>query len=140
MKQSIHIITLGVSDFERSIKFYEQGLGWKKSAASQGDIAFFSMGGINFAIYPKDKLAEDVGIDANGSGFPGFTIAHNARSEEEVDHIFQEVKNLGASIAKEPQKVFWGGYSGYFRDPDGYLFEVAYNPFAKFDENDYLVL
>lgn len=140
MRQKINIITLGVADLAKSLDFYENGLGWKKSAMSQDDIAFFQMGGIVLSLYPREKLAEDVTIDTEGSGFSGVTIAYNAKSEGEVDEVLQKVEKLGATIVKKAQKVFWGGYSGYFRDPDGHLFEVAYNPFVEFDEMDNLMV
>ena len=140
MRQKLNIITLGVSDFDRALKFYESGLGWKKSSASQGDIAFFPLGGMVLALYPRELLAEDATVPANGSGFSGITIAYNAQSEQEVDAVLAEVEKLGATIVKPAQKVFWGGYSGYFKDPDGHLFEVAFNPFLGFDEQDNLVM
>lgn len=138
MRQKLNIITLGVADLEKSLKFYESGLGWVKSEASQGDIAFFQLGGIVLALYPREKLAEDVTISADGNGFSGITLAYNAKTEAEVDAVLSEVEQLGATIVKPAEKVFLGGYSGYFRDPDGHLFEVAYNPFTSFDENDNL--
>lgn len=138
MRQKLNIITLGVSDFETSLHFYEKGLGWKKSAASQGDIAFFALGGMIMAIYPRKALAEDITIKDGECGFSGITIAYNAKNEAEVDSVLQEVQKLGAKLLKPAQKVFWGGYSGYFSDPDGHIFEVAYNPFVEFDENDNL--
>ena len=134
MKQHLHIITLGVDDFERSRKFYTETLGWKPAPASQDDIAFFQAGGAVFAIYPREKLAEDAGVNPQGSGFAGFTMSYNAQSEAEVDEIIGQVESKGGVIAKQPQKVFWGGYSSYFADPDGYLWEVAYNPFFPFDD------
>ena len=134
----MHIITLGVENMERSLKFYEKGLGWVRSKMSQGDIVFFKLGGIILSLYPKDKLAEDALVSPKGSGFSGITISHNTKSEEEVDEILKKVAALGAEIIKPGQPVFWGGYSGYFRDPDGYLFEVAHNPFLEFDEYDNL--
>jgi catechol 2,3-dioxygenase-like lactoylglutathione lyase family enzyme len=140
MRQKINIITLGVADLQKSLDFYENGLGWKKSAMSQDAIAFFQMGGIVLSLYPREKLAEDVTIDTEGSGFSGVTIAYNTKTEAEVDEVLALVEKLGAVIVKQAQKVFWGGYSGYFRDPDGHLFEVAYNPFVEFDENDNLML
>ena len=138
MRQKLNIITLGVADLNRALAFYEKGLGWKKSAASQGDIAFFQLGGIVLALYPHEKLAEDVTVAPEGSGFSGITLAYNTKSEAEVDAVLAEVKNLGAEIVKPAQKVFWGGYSGYFKDLDGHLFEVAFNPYSEFDENDNL--
>lgn len=134
MNQKIHILTLGVADLEKALAFYETGLHWQRSKASQGDIVFFNMGGIVLALYPREKLAEDVTISPEGSGFSGITIAYNTQSEAEVDEILKKVADLGAEIVKPAEKVFWGGYSGYFRDLDGHLFEVAYNPFANFDE------
>ena len=98
------------------------------------------MNGIIFSLYPDDALAEDIQIDPKGTRFSGISIAHNTKSEEEVDQVMAEVEKLGATIVKKAQKVFWGGYSGYFRDPDGHLFEVAYNPFVQFDENDNLIM
>jgi uncharacterized protein len=140
MRQKLNLITLGVENFERAISFYEKGLGWKKSSASQGDIAFFPLGGMVLALYPKNLLAEDVAVNAKGTGFAGITISYNAKSEKEVDEVLKEVEKLGATIIKPAQKVFWGGYSGYFKDPEGHVFEVAHNPFWEFDENDNLKL
>ena len=135
MEARLNIITLGVKNFEKAVDFYEKGLGWPKSSASQDDIAFFKLGGIVLGLYPKEALAEDITIPSEGSGFSGFTIAYNTRSEKEVDDAISLVEELGATIVKRPQKVFWGGYSGYFRDLDGYVFEVAFNPFLEMDEN-----
>ena len=140
MNQRLHLVTLGVRDFEKSKKFYEETLGWKPASASNDDVAFFQAGGVVFAIYPREKLAEDALTSAMGSGFAGFTLAHNAKSESEVDEIIADLNSKGVKIVKEPQKVFWGGYSSYFADPDGYLWEVAYNPFFPFDENGNLKL
>ena len=140
MNQHIHLITLGVGDFERSKKFYSETLGWKPSSASNEDIAFFQAGGIVLSIYPRAKLAEDALGDPSGTGFAGFTLAYNAQSEAEVDEVIADLKAKGVKILKEPQKVFWGGYSSYFADPDGYCWEVAYNPFFPFDEKGNLKL
>lgn len=140
MKQKLHLITLGVNDFARSLKFYHKGLGWQPSSASQDDVAFFPMNGVVLALYPRDKLAEDAQTSAAGSGFSGITLAYNAKSQEEVDEVLQSVEKLGATIIKKAEKVFWGGYSGYFADPDGHLWEVAWNPFWDFDEADNVVL
>ena len=140
MKQHLHIITLGVRDFEKSRKFYSEILGWKTSSNSNNDIAFFQAASVVFALYPREKLAEDAVISPEGSGFSGFTLAYNARSESEVDEIIADLKSKGVKIVKEPQKVFWGGYSSYFADPDDYRWEVAYNPFFPFDEHGNLKL
>jgi predicted lactoylglutathione lyase len=140
MRQKFTLITLGVSDIERSLTFYEKGLGWKKSASSNENIAFFSLGGMVLGLYSRHSLAEDATVNAAGTGFPGITISYNAKSEQEVDEVLAEVQKLGATIIKPAQKVFWGGYSGYFQDPDGHYFEVAFNPFWEFDKNDNIKL
>ncbi len=140
MRQQINIVTLGVKDLKRSLSFYIDGLGWKASSASTENIVFFQMGGVVFALYPREKLAEDVKINSDGSGFAGITLAYNAKDEAEVDDVLEKVENLGANIIKKAEKVFWGGYSGYFADLDGHLWEVAWNPFFEFDESDNLVL
>jgi len=140
MRQKLSLITLGVNDLERSVRFYQDGLGWKASSASGGDVVFFPMGGIVLSLYPRDKLAEDAMVDPAGSGFSGFTLAYNTRSKEEVDEVLKTVEGLGAVVVKKAQDVFWGGYNGYFADPDGHLWEVAWNPFFPFDEKDNLIL
>jgi len=140
MRQKISLITLGVNDLERSVRFYRDGLGWEPSSASAEDVVFFPMGGIVLSLYPREKLAEDATVDPQGSGFSGITLAYNTRSKEEVDEVLKTVEGLGAVVVKKAQDVFWGGYSGYFADPDGHLWEVAWNPFFHFDEADNLVL
>lgn len=140
MRQKLNVITLGVSDLTASLRFYQDGLGWKTAGDSSDSIAFFDMGGIVLALYPRKLLADDVSIPEQGSGFPGITLAYNAKSEEEVNQVFAQVEKLGATIVKPPQKVFWGGYSGYFADPDKHLWEVAYNPYWGFDERDHVVI
>lgn len=140
MKQHLHIVTLGVRDFEKSKKFYGETLGWKASAASNEGITFFQAGGVVLAIFPREMLAEDAVVASEGSGFSGFTLAYNAQSEAEVDEIIADLKSKDVKIIKEPQKVFWGGYSSYFADPDDFRWEVAYNPFFQFDEGGNLNL
>ena len=140
MNQRLHLVTLGVREFEKSKKFYGETLGWKPASASSDDVAFFQAGGVVFALYPREKLAEDALTSPKGSGFAGFTLAYNAKSESEVDGIIAGLKSKGVKIVKEPQKVFWGGYSSYFADPDDYLWEVAYNPYFAFDEDGNLKL
>jgi uncharacterized protein len=140
MNQHLHLITLGVRDFKKSVEFYSQTLGWKISGASQEDVAFFQMSGVVLSLYPREKLAEDAMTTPEGSGFSGITLAYNARSESEVDDIIRDLKSKGVKIVKEPQKVFWGGYSAYFADPDDFRWEVAFNPFFPFDEKGNLRL
>lgn len=134
MNQHLHIVTLGVKDLEISRKFYAETLGWNIARPQEG-VAFFQAGGVVLALFPRDELANDALVSAEGSGFSGFSLAYNTRSEEEVDEIIRDLKSQGVKILKEPQKVFWGGYHAYFADPDGYLWEVAYNPFFPFDES-----
>ena len=128
MKPHITIITLGVEDLQRAIDFYQNGLGLPRKDESEG-IAFFDMTGTILALYPREELAEDITIPSDGSGFQGFTLAHNVGSPEEVDSTLAEAVTAGAELVKPGQKVFWGGYSGYFKDPDGFYWEVAHNPF-----------
>lgn len=139
MRQKFTLITLGVRDFQKSLAFYE-GLGWKQSKFSQEEYALFPLGGIVLGLYPLKSLEQDTTLRYQASSFAGMTISYNARSEEEVDAVLEEVKWLGATIVKPAQKVFWGGYSGYFKDLDGYLFEVAFNPFWPMDSEGNLVL
>lgn len=140
MKQKLNIITLGVRDSKTSVEFYSTKLGWKPAASSSDDITFFQAGGVVLAMYPREKLAEDAVVKLDGNGFAGFTLAFNAHSEAEVDEIIADLKSKGVKIVKEPQKVFWGGYSAYFADPDDYHWEVAYNPFFEFDDDGNLKL
>lgn len=139
MNQHLHLVTLGVSDLERSQKFYSETMGWKISRPQEG-VAFFQAGGVVLSLFPREELAKDALISSEGNGFAGFSLAYNAQSESEVDEIIRDLKSKGVKILKEPQKVFWGGYSSYFADPDGICWEVAYNPFFSFDENGNLKL
>ena len=139
MNQHIHLVTLGVNDLQASKQFYAETLGWKPSSPQEG-VVFFQAGGVVLSLFPREELAKDAQISSEGSGFAGFSLAYNARSEAEVDEIIADLKAKGVKILKEPQKVFWGGYSSYFADPDGYCWEVAYNPFFPFDENGNLKL
>lgn len=140
MRQKLNMITLGVDNLQRSVNFYEKGLGWKKSAASMDELILFPLGGITLALYSRQGLADDAMVQNTTSGFAGLTLSYNAKSEQEVDEVLREVESLGATIVKPAQKVFWGGYGGYFKDPDGHLIEVAFNPFWELDENDNLKL
>jgi catechol 2,3-dioxygenase-like lactoylglutathione lyase family enzyme len=127
MEPRISIITLGVSDLNRSVRFYKEGLGLPLREANDR-IAFFETKGTWLALFPLEALAEDAAIPADGTGFSGFTLAHNVRSMEEVDAVLEEAAASGAKIMKPAGNTSWGGYSGYFADPDGYLWEVAWNP------------
>ncbi len=127
MKPRISMVTLGVDDLARSVKFYAEGLGFPKME-SPPDVAFFTLNGTWLGLYGRKALAEDATVPAEGNGFAGFTLAHNVASEPEVDEVLKQAVAAGATLVKPAQKVFWGGYSGYFKDPDGHLWEVAHNP------------
>jgi uncharacterized glyoxalase superfamily protein PhnB len=133
MEQRFSLVTLGVDDLERAVGFYER-LGWKQSVKDAPGMAFFQCNGVAFGLYPRTALAEDVGVDATTTGFSGVTLALNTRSRDEVDQVLAEVETAGAEVVKPAEEAFWGGYSGYFRDPDGHLWEVAWNPDLPLDE------
>lgn len=123
------MITLGVSDLARSAQFYEKGLGLpRKPMDSAADVAFFTLNGSWLALWGRDALAEDAKVPKAGSGFAGFALAHNVASRKEVDKVLEQAAAAGARVVKPAHDTFWGGYSGYFSDPDGHLWEVAWNP------------
>jgi len=127
MKPRISMITLGVRDLAAAVKFYEAGLGFPRME-SPPEVAFFTLDGTWLGLYPRQALADDARVSSGGAGFEGFTLAHNVASEAEVDAVLDQAVAAGAKLVKPGQKVFWGGYSGYFSDPDGHLWEVAHNP------------
>jgi uncharacterized protein len=127
MDQRISIITLGVSDLARSKEFYER-LGWQRSMKKAEGIVFFQAGGMALALFPRIELAKDANIPSDGHGWSGITLAQNMRTREEVDSLLAEAVAAGGKLLKPAQDVFWGGYSAYFSDPDGFLWEVAWNP------------
>jgi catechol 2,3-dioxygenase-like lactoylglutathione lyase family enzyme len=135
MEPRVSIITLGVADLERSYHFYKDGLGLPTTRSPEGGIVFFQTRGVTLALYPYHDLAEDIGPGWNEprSKFSGITLAHNVRERTEVDEVLATVMAAGAQIVKPAADTFWGGYSGYFTDPDGYLWEVAW---GAFDFND----
>jgi catechol 2,3-dioxygenase-like lactoylglutathione lyase family enzyme len=134
MKQRINIVSLGVRDLDRAVKFYTD-MGWKKSSASEGNIVFFQLGGLVMGLYPKHLFEEDTTVPFNKDGYSPFSLAYVTQNEKEVDEVLALAVKNGAKLLKPAQKVFWGGYSGYFADPDGFLWEVAHAPFFEFDEN-----
>ncbi len=130
MKPKISLITLGVHDLPRAIHFYREGLGLPEHETDSDEVAFFKMEGAWLSLFPREALARDIGIaEATPSGFSGITLAHNVASKEAVDHVLAQAVAAGAELIKPAEEVFWGGYSGYFRDPEGHYWEVAYNPF-----------
>lgn len=130
MEPRVSLVTLGVADLDRAVAFYENVLGWTVAQHPPG-VAFFDLGGLILALFPHADLAQDMQLAQPivGGGYEGFTLAHNLRSIAEVDALFAQLKRRGATIVKPPHKTDWGGYSGYFADPDGHKWEVAHNPF-----------
>lgn len=129
MEQRITLITLGVSDVQRSKAFYNDHFGWTPAESSNENIIFYTLNGITLALFNETALAEDATVSPAGNGFRKFSLAYNVRSEKEVDDLINTLDAKGVQIVKRPEKVFWGGYSSYFADPDGILWEVAYNPY-----------
>ncbi|MBL8590065.1 MAG: VOC family protein [Methylobacteriaceae bacterium] len=132
MSARLGLVTLGVSDVPASRRFYE-ALGFRASAASQGDVVFFAGPGPILALYPRARLAEDAGLPPGGAGFGGVALAINVADEAEVDALIATALGAGAQALRPAGRVFWGGYSGYFADPDGHVWEVAHNPFFPLD-------
>jgi uncharacterized protein len=126
MEQRLSLVTLGVDDLKRAVGFYEK-LGWKRANASD-DVAFFQLHGMIFALWSWKDLAADAKLPPDGSGFRGMSLAYNARSREDVDAAMSEAERAGATMLKPAEETPWGGYSGYFADLDGHLWEVAHNP------------
>ena len=139
MKPKLSLVTLGVSDVSLARCFYET-LGFVASSASNESVTFFDAGGIVLALFGRAALTEDAGVIDSAPGFSGIALAHNCGGEAEVDAVIAEAVAAGARLVKPAQKVFWGGYSGYFADPDGHLWEVAHNPFFPFDEHGNVTL
>jgi uncharacterized protein len=127
MQPRISYITLGVEDLTRSIRFYAGGLGLSQLKSPPG-VAFFDLGESRLALYPRGQLAADAGVSAKGSGFSGFALAHNVGSREEAERLLQGIIAVGGRVTRPAGPTSWGGYAGYFVDPDGFLWEVAWNP------------
>ena len=139
----INLICLGVKDMRTSVKFYRDGLGFE--TGEKGDnpgIVFFNSSGTKLELFPLEELAKDIDEQNPpvGNGFSGITLAYNAKSKEEVDRVMELARRAGGKVVKEPKDVFWGGYSGYFTDPDGYYWEVAWGPDFTYDDNDMLII
>ncbi len=141
MQPAVHVITLGAKNLERLRKFYEEGLGWKASSISNEHFVAFHTQGVIVCLYPEALLAEDAHASlSNSPGFKGITMSHNVASKQAVDELIQKAIDAGATLQKKAQDVFWGGYSGYFVDPDGHFWEVAWNPHWKLAANGSLQL
>ncbi|QXE01902.1 VOC family protein [Terribacillus sp. DMT04] len=141
----INLICLGVRNMQASLAFYRDGLDFETSVKENSpNIVFFNNNGTKLELFPLEQLQKDIGGDKppalSTGGFPGFTLAYNAKTEQEVDYVIEKAARAGATIIKQPQRVDWGGYSGYFTDPDGYYWEVAFSEHWKFDENNMLII
>ena len=134
MKSRITLITLGVEDLERAVNFYRDGLGWRTQGIvgtefEHGAVAFFDLeGGLKLALWPRKSIAHDTGLSPRAASPTDFTLGHNVSSKGEVDTAMEQAKKAGAVIIKAAHKTFWGGYAGYFQDPDGHVWEIAWNP------------
>lgn len=140
MEPRISVITLGVSDLQRSFLFYKEGLGFPTKMTPEGGIVLFATSGTRLMLYPYEKLAEDTGLKVSQNEndkekFPGFTFGRCVRKKEDVDAILSQAEKAGGKIVKAAKDTSWGGYSGYFADPDGYLWEVAYSEQWKFNSD-----
>jgi uncharacterized protein len=134
MEQRVSLITLGVADLNRSREFYER-LGWRRSMVKAEGVAFFQTGGMALALFPRHELAKDANISPDGQGLSGISLAYNIRTREEVDTVLAAAETAGAKLLKPAQDAFWGGYSGYFADLDGFPWEVAWNPSLRIAED-----
>lgn len=132
MEQRVSMVTLGVADLERARRFYEDGLGWTRTG-NEESVVFFQLSGAILGLYSRKSLAEEAGFADSEATFSGITLAYNTRSREEVDAVLAEAEAAGGRLLKPAAEVFWGGYSGYFADPDGHPWEVAFNPFWSLD-------
>lgn len=139
MEPRVSLITLGVTDLARSRAFYEK-LGFKASSLGGDGVVFFQIGALGLSLFPRESLACDAKVSAEGSGFRGITLAHNVRTREEVAEVIAEAVSAGATLVKASEEAFWGGQSGYFADPDGHLWEVAWNPGAPLGPNGEFML
>jgi hypothetical protein len=139
MEQRLSFVTLGVADLARARAFYD-ALGWKASSASQPAVIFYDAGGVVVSLFARSDLAADAGLADSAPGFSGIALAHNVDSPAEVDRVLAAAVSAGGRLIKPGQKAFWGGYSGYFADPDGHLWEVAHNPFFPLDASGCVTL
>lgn len=129
MEPRVTLVTLGVRDLERALAYYRDGLGWELSSASSDEIAFLKTGGVVLALFPRDLLAADANLDPGGQGFGGITLAQNVPERDDVDRVLAEAVAAGGRLLKPAEDAHWGGRSGYVADPDGFPWEVAWNPF-----------
>lgn len=129
MEQRLTLVTLGAQDLGRMRRFYEDGLGWRATDDSSDEVRFYDVGGVRLGLWSRRLLAAEVGVDARGTGFRGFALAHNVADRATVDSVLAAAVQAGASAVRPAEARDWGGYSGYFADPEGFWWEVAHNPF-----------
>ncbi len=139
MEQRVSLITLGVADLAAATAFYEM-LGWTRALRAAEGVSFFQAGGMGLALYPFAELARDAGLEPEHAGSTAVALAYNARSRADTDAVLAEAGAAGASMVKPGAETFWGGYAGYFRDPDGHLWEVAWNPGFQLAEDGSVTL
>jgi uncharacterized protein len=139
MEPRLTLVTIGVADVQRSVAFYRDVVGWTPAMVLD-DFAFFDLGGTLFAVWPHAAMAAELGVPQDLGGYRAVALAHNVRSREAVDAVFADLRERGATIAREPAPTPWGGYSGYFQDPDGHRWEIAHNPGWPLDEHGRVAL
>lgn len=142
MEPRVSLVTLGTRDLERSIRFYRDGLGWPMSEVGAGssEVAFFRTNGTILTVYLRDLLAHEAGQSPEGSGFGGIVLSHNVREREQVDSVLEEAVQAGGTIQRPARQMDWGGYCGHIADPDGHIWEIAWNPGFPILEDGSLVL
>jgi len=140
MQARLSLVTLGVRDLARAREFYCEGLGFKASSAGNEHVTFIQAGAVVLGLWSREELAKDARVADSAPGFSGVSLAQNYGSKAEVDEALETARRAGATVLKPAEEVFWGGYSGYFADPDGHLWEVAFNPFWPLDERGNVTL
>jgi uncharacterized glyoxalase superfamily protein PhnB len=135
----LSLVTLGVEDLARAIRFYE-AMGLQRRMKNAEGVAFFEAGGVVVSLFPREELAKDANVENSKSGFSGVALAYNVATEAEVELVLDAAKAAGAKILKPAQRAFWGGFYGHFADPEGHIWEVAHNPGFSFDERGALVV
>jgi catechol 2,3-dioxygenase-like lactoylglutathione lyase family enzyme len=140
MKQNISFVTFAVDDFAKELTFYSDTLGWKPFNLIENTIAFFNTGSFVFSICSYNELSEDTGFALTTKPYLGVTLAQNVPNEQAVDEVFAHIRATGGTITKEPVRTSWGGYSGYFADPEGHLWEVAHNPQFEYGDDGIMII
>ena len=140
MDQVVNYVTIAVNDFASELAFYRNVLGWEPYQTVDDTVAFFNAGGVVFSLCSLEELADDIGAQLKTDPHLGVTLSQNLPNEQAVDLVFAQVEKAGGTVVKKPQKASWGGYSGYFSDLEGHLWEIAYNPSSKFNERGEMVV